>query len=53
MIAKNIGGLIRIASVLSAIILLVYGYINHKYITQISNSYNQIIKTSLENTSAI
>ena len=53
MITQNIRGLIRIASVLSVIILLVYGYVNHKYIKQISDSYNKIIKTSLENTSAV
>ena len=53
MIAKNIRGLIRIISLLSVIILLVYGYVNHKYITQISDSYTSILKTSLENTSTI
>ncbi|MES2773195.1 MAG: MCP four helix bundle domain-containing protein [Bacteroidota bacterium] len=53
MITKNIRGLIRIASLLSVIILLVYGYVNHKYINQISDSYNKILKTSLENTSTV
>ncbi len=53
MFEKNIRGLIRIASLVSVIILLVYGYVNHKYINQISDSYNKILKTSLENTTAL
>ncbi len=53
MFQNNIRRLVQTASLVSVIILLVHGYVNHKYINQISNSYNKILKTSLENTNAL